>query len=429
MGVFPINRLPVLTFLIIILLSVQPKLLQASNTCLNFDINDLEEAQAPNIDEIDIDGDQFTVECWINPTEILGVAEIIASLGGTPALGGWKIRVDADGNFSGRFGFDDNGLGWVAADPVEENTWTHVAMTYDGEAVRMYVNGEFSASGDEAGNILTTDEPLRFNRREADAANFFHGQIDEFRLWEAARTENELAQNMNRYLTGEEEGLVAYYSFDEGEGQVINDKSVNENHGWIGADEDEDDRDPEWMEEGAPIFGGELEMDEIEGIEFALLVDAEDSYVMTLTNVSEEADEAYNIDYWFEEDEDRPAWLTIENEAGEIEVDASVEVTFTASAADMETGIYSHVVVLRTTSQNIDNLEIPVTMQVVAGYGSLTGTIFDAANDEHFAGVEVAISGDLDYSTNSNDDGDYVFDELPAGEYVMTVIIDYYIPF
>ena len=52
---------------------------------------------------------------------------------------------------------------------------------------------------------------------------YFDGMLDEVPIWNLARTPEQIAKSMNTRLTGNEEGLVAYYSFDEGAGMTAHD--------------------------------------------------------------------------------------------------------------------------------------------------------------------------------------------------------------
>ena len=55
----------------------------------------------------------------------------------------------------------------------------------------------------------------------------FDGHIDEFRIWNTRRTDEDILNNMNAKLTGTEEGLVAYWQLDEATGDIAYDKSGN----------------------------------------------------------------------------------------------------------------------------------------------------------------------------------------------------------
>ena len=57
----------------------------------------------------------------------------------------------------------------------------------------------------------------------------FVGEIDELRIWNAARTQEEILANMNSELTRNESGLVAYWNFNVQPGEtVIPDASGND---------------------------------------------------------------------------------------------------------------------------------------------------------------------------------------------------------
>ncbi len=51
----------------------------------------------------------------------------------------------------------------------------------------------------------------------------FTGQLDEFQIWSLARTGDQIAAAMNKRLNGSEDGLLAYWRFDEGSGLAVAD--------------------------------------------------------------------------------------------------------------------------------------------------------------------------------------------------------------
>ena len=82
---------------------------------------------------------------------------------------------------------------------------------------------------------------------------FFDGLIDEIRIWDTARTEQEIQFYKNLPLTGDEPGLIAYWNFDEGGGQMFFDQTVNGSHGYLGFGPEEEEFDPLWVESDVPI--------------------------------------------------------------------------------------------------------------------------------------------------------------------------------
>ena len=64
---------------------------------------------------------------------------------------------------SGRpYGLISNGGEQLAqgTSALAANTWSHMATTYDGSAVRLYVNGALVATKPAIGSITTTNLPL-----------------------------------------------------------------------------------------------------------------------------------------------------------------------------------------------------------------------------------------------------------------------------
>lgn len=65
------------------------------------------------------------------------------------------------------------------------NTWSHVAMTYDGVAMRLYVNGSLVATKAQTGAVLTSGGALRIGGNSI-WGEWFAGQIDEARVYNRA---------------------------------------------------------------------------------------------------------------------------------------------------------------------------------------------------------------------------------------------------
>ena len=73
----------------------------------------------------------------------------------------------------------------VSGTLLPTNTWSHVAATWDGVTLRLYVNGVQVGSRAAAGTLLTTSNPLRIGGN-ANRGEYFAGTIDEVRVYDRA---------------------------------------------------------------------------------------------------------------------------------------------------------------------------------------------------------------------------------------------------
>ena len=109
------------------------------------------------------------------------------------------------------------------------NEWSHVVESYDGNQMKIYINGALDNSQYQTGNIDTNNQPLYLGIAVgACDGEIYNGFIDEVRVWNIARTQVEIQTTMNTTLQGDEEGLIGYWNFDDG---TANDSSPYDNHG------------------------------------------------------------------------------------------------------------------------------------------------------------------------------------------------------
>jgi hydrogenase maturation factor HypE len=84
-----------------------------------------------------------------------------------------------------------------AGTTVAVNAWTHLAATYDGATLRLYINGVQVASRGQTGPIVTSSSPLRIGGNSV-WGEFFKGYLDEVRVYNRALTTSEIQGDMNK---------------------------------------------------------------------------------------------------------------------------------------------------------------------------------------------------------------------------------------
>ncbi|TQV65794.1 LamG-like jellyroll fold domain-containing protein [Aliiroseovarius halocynthiae] len=172
------------------------------------------ETTSVDIDDVVLPG-EFTVEGWVKfpAGTVIRSDETLISDG----------TVDQSLNFAfERFRFWSQGVDRVAAStPATFETWTHYAITRDASGIlRIYINGVLDATGSSSYTHPLTVGTI------GSVKNVTAAQFDNLRVWSVARTEVELANNMNGHVPVNSPGLERYYAFD-GIGDVAVDETGN----------------------------------------------------------------------------------------------------------------------------------------------------------------------------------------------------------
>ena len=140
----------------------------------------------------------MTLEAWVNPSTITNnwrdviykfndayYLEATSDRGGVPAGGGT---------------FATAGLVLGGA-PLVANTWSHLAVTYDGATLILYVNGVQVASLSQSGNIGASTSPLQIGG-DTVYSQFFAGTIDEVRVYNQALSQLQIQADMGTPVGG-----------------------------------------------------------------------------------------------------------------------------------------------------------------------------------------------------------------------------------
>lgn len=117
---------------------------------------------------------------------------------------------------------------------IKYNQWCHIAGVYDGNMIKFYLNGKLVSYRTTQGDVNWQFNPIALcigSYNDDNETFFFDGQIDEVKIWNTARSIEEINEFIYKPLSGNEDNLVAYYNFDKVDSGILEDKSVNNING------------------------------------------------------------------------------------------------------------------------------------------------------------------------------------------------------
>ncbi len=136
----------------------------------------------------------MTLEAWVNPTTVGSAFGDVIYKGND----NYYLEATSPGGGQpgggGTFGSSDVILYGTAALAV--NTWSYLAVTYDGGVLRFYVNGIEAPSRMQPGAIATSTNALQIGGDNL-YNQYFHGMIDEVRIYNRALSAAEIQTDMN----------------------------------------------------------------------------------------------------------------------------------------------------------------------------------------------------------------------------------------
>jgi fibronectin type 3 domain-containing protein len=159
---------------------------------LSFDgVNDLVTvADAPSLDLTT----GMTLEAWARPTVVTNWRTVL--LKEQPAQLIYGLYANNTGNRPSAHVYVGGDRELRGTARLTANVWTHLAATYDGATLRIFVDGSQAATLAVSGSILTSSNPLRIGGNTI-WSEWFSGLIDDVRVYNRALTQAQIQNDMN----------------------------------------------------------------------------------------------------------------------------------------------------------------------------------------------------------------------------------------
>lgn len=128
----------------------------------------------------------FSLEAWVRPRGFNGVTRRIVSK--ESATSGYLLGVREDGLLFSRYGE----AGWdTARTSVDASRWSHVVATYDGSALRVYVDGWLSAQTPSAVELPDARSDLSLGAKQS-RWRYYAGGLDEVAIYPYALSDGQV---------------------------------------------------------------------------------------------------------------------------------------------------------------------------------------------------------------------------------------------
>jgi hypothetical protein len=134
----------------------------------------------------------MTLEAWVFPTTVSSAWRDVIYKGNDNyylEATSWNGRPVGGGILGGSY-VESYGTAGLAA-----NTWTHLAATYDGTTMRLFVDGTQVSSGAASGAIATSNGVLSIGG-DPLYGQYFSGRIDNVRIYNRALTQAQIQTDM-----------------------------------------------------------------------------------------------------------------------------------------------------------------------------------------------------------------------------------------
>ena len=180
------------------------------------------------IGDLTTSGNAFTIETWVKPSNLKNEIHLFRKEKENRGSHGTLLSTDIFGLRikRGKLQFYQPGKTICTANyDLQINQWYHVAASYNGSQLNLYLNGQQVATGNYSGLKI---------EGKAFVADALSGEMDRLAVWNNARSAQQIKAKLFTLLNGSESGLQHYYNFDDQPGKnTLKDISKNGKYGQL----------------------------------------------------------------------------------------------------------------------------------------------------------------------------------------------------
>ena len=159
------------------------------------------------------------VEVWVKPDWVSGAPGYNPSFIGLRDVNGSRFSFHIRSNYSA-IDLYNGAVGTVNYNFVQ-GKWYHITLVLQNSLTKVYINGKYEGAMNTAVNINNSGKNLNIGSSNG-VSEYFKGEIDDIRIWTSAMTYCETVSYRGTELSGNEDGLIAYYNFDHGTAGGVN---------------------------------------------------------------------------------------------------------------------------------------------------------------------------------------------------------------
>ncbi len=154
--------------------------------------------EVPHSDDLSLEA--FSIEAWINCVPGSNQAILHKQGEGNSSNRNYILNIRPEGFLRGSFSSGGTQYDFDGPTILEPSRWYHVAATYDGKVGKIYVDGELDSETEIGLSLETNDAPLLLGKAGGTGGARFTGLMDEMRVSNIARIQDEIRELMNKGL-------------------------------------------------------------------------------------------------------------------------------------------------------------------------------------------------------------------------------------
>jgi len=159
-----------------------------------FDASNNDYIEVGDVPALDLTGDQVTLAVRARLASTNGEKKVLAKWSDSPLQHQYLLSINSDEKVM--FAVNAGGVSLTTGTTtLVTDTWYHLAGTYDGSDIRVYLDGVEENSASVTGNMPNTSAPVRIGAGSGGAGteNPFDGDIGHCAIWDVGLSAGEIA--------------------------------------------------------------------------------------------------------------------------------------------------------------------------------------------------------------------------------------------